>query len=81
MMMKMLEAGGIAPLTDGLREANADNPQQSNLTYMDVEYNQALQSPRSLLLQVKAFLGLELDVKAMAAVVDPNLYRQRAEKR
>jgi hypothetical protein len=26
MMMKMLEAGGIPPLTDALREADADNP-------------------------------------------------------
>ena len=26
MMMKMLEAGGIAPLTDDLREADTDNP-------------------------------------------------------
>jgi hypothetical protein len=27
MMMKMLEAGGVAPLTDRIREADADNPQ------------------------------------------------------
>ena len=27
MMMKMLEAGGIPPLTDEIREADADNPQ------------------------------------------------------
>ena len=26
MMMKMLEAGGVAPLTDGIREADEDNP-------------------------------------------------------
>jgi LPS sulfotransferase NodH len=26
MMMKMLEAGGLPPLTDGLREADTDNP-------------------------------------------------------
>jgi len=26
MMMKMLEAGGISPLTDELREADSDNP-------------------------------------------------------
>lgn len=26
MMMKMLEAGGIAPLTDNLRQADSDNP-------------------------------------------------------
>jgi len=26
MMMRMLEAGGIPPLTDGLRAADADNP-------------------------------------------------------
>lgn len=26
MMMKMLDAGGVPPLTDGIREANVDNP-------------------------------------------------------
>ena len=26
MMMKMLEAGGIPPMTDEIREADADNP-------------------------------------------------------
>ncbi len=27
MMMRMLEAGGVPPLTDGLRAPNEDNPQ------------------------------------------------------
>ena len=26
MMMRMLDAGGVAPLTDGLRQADEDNP-------------------------------------------------------
>jgi hypothetical protein len=43
---------------------------QANVTYLDVSYND--------LLQVNDFLGADLDEEAMAAVIDPSLYRQRA---
>lgn len=171
MMMKMLEAGGIAPLTDELREADKDNPKgyyefervkqlehdkawlpdaegkavkiisqllkhlpatyaykvifmrrsmeeilasqekmlirrgeeakgiedeklaalfrqhlervqawlekQPNFDVIYVSYNRVLEHPRQQARRVDAFLDRELDVLAMAQVVDPTLYRQR----
>jgi hypothetical protein len=52
--------------------------QQSNLSYIDVDYNAALTDPQPVIRAVDAFLDVELDLRAMAAVVDPELYRQRA---
>jgi hypothetical protein len=52
---------------------------QPNLSYIDVDYNQAIQDPRSTAEKINQFLGGDLDVQAMAAVVDPSLYRQRKE--
>lgn len=174
MMMKMLEAGGIPPLTDEIREADADNPkgyfefervkkldkgesdwlakaegkavkvisallqhlpetydyqvifmerhmpeilasqrkmldrrgeademddekmtalfekhlqqvkawlaQQDNFSVLYVHYSEALAEPHSQAEQVNAFLGAGLDVDAMGATVDPNLYRNRQEE-
>ncbi len=52
--------------------------QQPNIAWLDVDYNEALANPYPNAKKVQAFLGLPLDVETMAAVVDPNLYRQRA---
>jgi len=43
MMMRMLEAGGVAPVVDGLREANDDNP----MGYYEFEPVKALDADRS----------------------------------
>jgi len=51
--------------------------QQSNLRYIDVDYNNLLDAPQPQIEQINRFLGGELDEAAMAAVVDPELYRQR----
>jgi hypothetical protein len=51
-----------------------------NVAYLDVDYNQMLADPRPTLERVNAFLGGRLDVAAMAAVVDPALYRNRAQE-
>ncbi len=48
-----------------------------NLSTIDVDYNQAIQDPRSTAKAINQFLGGELDEQAMAAVVDPSLYRHR----
>jgi hypothetical protein len=53
---------------------------QPNVAYLDIEYNQMLADPRPTLERVNAFLGGGLDVDAMAAVVDPALYRNRAQE-
>ncbi len=52
--------------------------QQPHVTYLDVDYNEVLADPVPCLAQVDDFLALSLDLAAMAAVVDPTLYRQRA---
>jgi len=50
---------------------------QSNLTYIDVDYNQSLHDPLPVSENVNEFLDYSLDVEQMAAVVDPSLYRNR----
>ncbi len=61
-----------------LQEVFAWMAQQSNLTYLEIDYNAMLADPRPQVAQIQAFLGLDLDTQAMLAVVDPDLYRQRA---
>ncbi|MEA3350945.1 MAG: sulfotransferase family protein [Chloroflexota bacterium] len=50
---------------------------QPNLRYIDVDYNAAIQDPLPQAKKINQFLGGDLDEQAMAAVVDPSLYRQR----
>ena len=50
---------------------------QRNIPTLDVAYSDALQHPTKIAEKIQAFLGEKLDVCAMAAAVDPNLYRQR----
>jgi len=50
---------------------------QPKLRYLDVDYNEMLKNPLPQLDAVNRFLGGELDVDAMSAIVDPDLYRQR----
>lgn len=42
-----------------------------------VNYNDVLQNPFSYAEQINGFLDAQLDVEAMASVVDPTLYRNR----
>ncbi len=48
-----------------------------NIVSLDVDYKQAIGDPMAVAEQVSDFLGGGLDVQAMAAVVDPSLYRNR----
>ncbi len=50
---------------------------QSNLQYIDVNYNEMLADPAPHVKKINQFLGGSLDDAAMLAVVDPKLYRQR----
>lgn len=61
-----------------LQDVFAWMAQQSNLTYLEIDYNAMLADPRPQVAQIQAFLGLALNTQAMLAVVDPELYRQRA---
>jgi hypothetical protein len=51
--------------------------ERPNVSYLDVDYNQMLSDPRPILDGVNEFVGGTLDVDAMAAVIDPSLYRNR----
>lgn len=53
--------------------------EQSNLAYVEVSYNTLLENPISELHKVNKLLGGGLEVEKMAAVVDPELYRQRVK--
>lgn len=49
-----------------------------HLTALDIHYTAVLENPRQEAARIRDFLGRPLDVDRMAAVVDKNLYRNRA---
>lgn len=50
---------------------------QPNIDVLYINYNHALQAPLETAAEINRFLGNRLDTNAMAAVVDPTLYRQK----
>ena len=50
---------------------------QRSIPMLNVAYSDALQHSMEIAKKIQAFFGEDLDVYAMAAAVDPNLYRQR----
>lgn len=54
---------------------------QPNFCQVKVSYNRLLADPRRQLARVAELLGRPLDTQAMAAVINPALYRQRREAR
>ncbi len=53
---------------------------QPNFEMLDLDYNAMLQDPEPWAERVNAFLGGQLNVRAMVEVVDPTLYRNRAQE-
>jgi len=51
-----------------------------NLAMLELAYTDVLTNPQNAAEQINRFLGRKLDVRAMSAVVDPSLYRNRAEE-
>ncbi len=51
--------------------------EQKNISCLQVDYNQLLKEPGTLVPQIQAFLGHKVNLDQMAEVVDPALYRQR----
>lgn len=49
-----------------------------SVEYLDVHYAKVLADPEGEARRIAAFLGADLDVRKMAAMVDPDLYRNRA---
>lgn len=60
-----------------LQQVEAWLNEQPHMHVLYVDYHQALQDPRGEARRISQFLGQELDLAAMAAVVDRNLHRQR----
>jgi len=50
---------------------------QPNFQVLDVHYSEVMSNPRAQAVRINTFLGNALNVEAMVAVVDKDLYRQR----
>jgi hypothetical protein len=50
---------------------------QLRMHLLEVDYRMVVDRPRDVAVSVAQFLEWDLDVDAMASVVDPALYRQR----
>lgn len=66
-----------AAFEDHVRSLMGWMERQANLALLRVSYNDVVAAPRDEAARVNRFLGDHLDVAAMAAVVEPSLYRQR----
>lgn len=86
---KMLERRGETSETEDermielyeshLRRIKAMLRHGPHLAALDIHYTSVLESPRREAERMVGFLGLDLDVDKMTAVVDERLYRNRAE--
>jgi len=63
-----------------LWKANYLLKHQPQFEFLEVYYRQVLDEPLKAAREINEFLGGDLDVEKMAAVVDPDLYRNRAEQ-
>jgi hypothetical protein len=53
---------------------------EPNVRYLEVNYNELLKYPQPGIERLNQFFDGELNIEAMAKVIDPNLYRQRMQK-
>ena len=60
-----------------VRDLYAWMDSRPNVQYMEVDYTAVLQHPAEWAQKVQQFLDVALDLEAMAAAVDPTLYRNR----
>jgi predicted AlkP superfamily phosphohydrolase/phosphomutase/tetratricopeptide (TPR) repeat protein len=75
---KLSDAQLAATYRRQLRQVAAWLARQPNCSVLHVPHAAAVADPGGTAARVAAFLGGDLDVAAMAAMVDPALYRQRA---
>jgi len=88
---KMLERRGETSETEDermielyrshLRRVSALLRHGPHFRWIDLQYTAVLESPRAEAERIRRFLGRDLDLERMAAVVDESLYRNRAEAR
>lgn len=64
-----------------LRRVSALLRHAQHFRSIDLHYTAVLERPREEAERIRGFLGRDLDVERMAAVVDESLYRNRAEAR
>jgi hypothetical protein len=69
--MADLFAKHLVKVTQWLRE-------QPNFAVLDMDYNAMMQSPDSYIRTINQFIDNTLDEQAMAKMIDPTLYRNRA---
>lgn len=71
----------LAAIFEGqVRETESWLARQPNFRLLTVEHRDTIERPAGVARAVNEFLGGGLDEAAMAAVVDPALYRQRARQ-
>ena len=85
---KMLEHRGVAQIISDveltmlfekhLQQVNAWIKAWPRVFRMDVNYNELLRDPAPAAERIRLFLDIGLDPVEMAAVINPDLYRQRA---
>jgi hypothetical protein len=86
---KMLDRGGKANPTadqemkqmylEHLKEVESLVAKHPTLELLEVEHRGMIENPLGEATKINEFLGGHLDVEKMASVVDPNLYRNRAQ--
>lgn len=64
---------------DHLKQVLSLMERRPNMDVLFVDYRNVLEDPEGNARKIHDFLGMNLDVEKMAAVADPNLYRNRAE--
>ena len=64
---------------DNLIKIKKELASKSNIEVLYVSHRAVIQNPKKQTKIIEEFLGYRLNKKAMAAVVDPKLYRQRIE--
>jgi len=70
----------VKAFQDHLFEVNSWLTRKPNLKLIRVQYHQILAAPREISEKLRQFLGIRLDIDAMARQVDRTLYRQRARQ-
>ncbi len=63
--------------TQHLGQVFAWMDERSNVSYLEVDYNAMVADPTAQVAAIAGFLGVGLDRAAMAAAVEPGLWRQR----
>ncbi len=74
------DAGVKIALQKHLQIVRSALSSKANVDVLYVNYSEAIRNPYDVAKQIEAFGGYDLDLEAMAASVDPSLYRNRAAK-